>query len=245
MVESTSISSVPQKPQLDKYGYNSIARHVGLAIFICAPLFIGAGTLDWLWGWIYSVTTLLGWIGLSLVLVRENPELLNQRGKRTKQMGVGTKRWDWVILGIYSVLLLLTPFVAGLDFRYGWSAPVSPLVNVTGIIVLVFSFALLTWAMAVNRFFEGTVRIQQARGQHPITTGPYRYVRHPGYVAVILQFIAVPLATGGMTAWIPAVLGILLFVVRTALEDRTLRQELPGYEAFTKQTRYRLLPGVW
>lgn len=101
MVESTS--ALPQKPRLDKYGYNCIARHIGLAVFICVPLFLGAGTLDWGWGWIYSITTLLGWIGLSVVLARENPELLNQQGKRTRQIGQGTKRWDWIILGVYTL----------------------------------------------------------------------------------------------------------------------------------------------
>jgi protein-S-isoprenylcysteine O-methyltransferase Ste14 len=245
MAETTSASSVPPKTRLDKYGYNCIARHISLAVFVCVPLFIGAGRVDWQWGWIYSVTTLLGWSGLSLVLARENPELLNQRGKRTKQMGAGTKRWDWMILGIYSLLLLLTPFIAGLDYRYGWSAPTPVILNILGIILLVFSFVLLTWAMAVNRFFEGTVRIQQTRGQQTITSGPYHYVRHPGYVAVILQFIAVPLAVGSIAAWIPAMLGSLLFIMRTALEDRTLQQELSGYTAFTKQTRYRLIPGIW
>jgi protein-S-isoprenylcysteine O-methyltransferase Ste14 len=245
MAESTSTSAVPQKPRLDKYGYNSIARHIVMAIFISIPLFVGAGTLEWQWGRVYSITTLLGWIGLSLVLARANPELLNQRGKRTKQMGTGTKRWDWVILSVYSLLLLVTPFVAGLDYRYGWSAPMSVIVNVLGIVLLVLSFALLTWSMAVNRFFEGTVRIQQARGQQTITSGPYRYVRHPGYVAVIIQFIVIPLALGSTAAWIPAILGSLLFVMRTALEDRTLQHELPGYSEFTMQTRYRLIPGIW
>jgi protein-S-isoprenylcysteine O-methyltransferase Ste14 len=216
-----------------------------MAIFICAPLFLGAGTLDWAWGWIYSITTLLGWIGLSIVLARENPELLNQRGKRTQQIGVGTKQWDWIILSIYSILLLATPFVAGLDYRFGWSMPTSLIGNIIGIVVLVLSFALLTWAMAVNRFFEVTARIQQTRGQQAITSGPYRYVRHPGYVAVILQFIVIPLALGTLVAWIPALLGSLLFVLRSALEDRALQNELPGYGDFVKQTRYRLLPGVW
>lgn len=146
---------------------------------------------------------------------------------------------------VHPLLLIATPFVAGLDYRYGWSAPTSWVLNIVSIVVLVLSFVLLTWAMAVNRFFEGTVRIQQARGQQAITSGPYRYVRHPGYVAVILQFIVIPLALGTSAAWIPAILGCLLFVLRTALEDRTLQQELPGYADFTSQTRYRLLLGIW
>lgn len=236
---------LPQKAvKLDKYGYNAIARHVSLTFFTCAPLFIAAGTLDWFWGWVYSIVTLLGWVGLSVVLARENPELLNQRGKRTRAMA-GTKTWDWIILGIYALLLLAAPYVAGLDYRNGWTVAVSPVVNVTGILILVASFALLTWSMAVNRHFEGSVRIQENRDHHVISSGPYRYVRHPGYVAVILQFIALPLALGTWAAWIPSLAGVLLYVVRTALEDATLQHELPGYREFAQKTRYRLLPGIW
>jgi len=234
----------PTRVRLDKYGYNCIAKHIGMVIMVCAPLFLGAGTWDWSWGWLYSIVTLLGWIGLSAVLARYNPELLNERGKRRKSM-VNTKQWDWIILGIYAVLLVVAPFVAGLDYRYGWSAPLAPIVNVIGLLILIAGLALLTWAMAVNRFFEGTVRIQQSRGHQVVAAGPYRYVRHPGYVSVILQFIAIPLALGTWAALIPAGMGIVLYVIRTALEDRALMQELRGYTDFAKHTPFRLLPGVW
>ncbi|MCC7447448.1 MAG: isoprenylcysteine carboxylmethyltransferase family protein [Anaerolineae bacterium] len=244
MSHSMSTPVTPTRVQLDKYGYNCIARHIGMVMMICAPLFIGAGSWDWSWGWLYSSVMLIGWIALSVVLARYNPELLNARGKRAKSM-VNTKRWDWIILGIYTVLLLAAPFVAGLDYRYGWSAPPAPAVNVIGLLIQIAGLALLTWAMAVNRFFESTVRIQQNRGHQVMTTGPYRYVRHPGYVAVILQFIAIPLALGTWAALIPAGLGIVLYVIRTALEDRTLMQELPGYTDFAHRTPFRLLPGVW
>ncbi len=239
-----SQATLNQHVTLNKYGYNCIARHMSLVIFTCAPLFIGAGTLDWGWAWMYTLVTLIGWIGLSAVLARENPELLNERGKRTKSM-TGTKRWDWPILGIYAVILVVLPLVAGLDYRNMWSDPVSPVINVVGLALLAVGIALLTWAMMVNRFFEGTVRIQQSRGQQVTTTGPYQYVRHPGYVAVILQFIATPLALGTWVAWIPAGIGIVLFIVRTALEDRTLIAELPGYAEFTKNTKARLFPKLW
>ncbi len=241
-IMSTPITPAPTR--LDKYGYNCIAKHIGMVIMTCAPLFTGAGTWDWTWGWAYSIVTLIGWIGLSAVLARYNPELLNQRGKRAKSL-VNTKRWDWVVLGIYAVLLLVVPFVAGLDYRYGWSAPTSPIVNLLGLLILIACLALLTWAMMVNRFFEGTVRIQQNRGHQVTTTGPYRYVRHPGYVAVILQFIGTPLALGTWVALIPVILGVVLYIIRTALEDRTLMNELPGYTNFARHTPFRLLPGVW
>ncbi len=232
------------QPRLNKYGYNCIGKHIGMALCIGVPLFLGAGTLRWDWAWIFTAVTLVGWIVLSLVLARVNPELLNERGKRTKAL-VGTKRWDWVIMTVYAVLLLVTPFVAGLDYRSVWSSPTSDGIKVVGIAVLVISFIPLTWSMAVNRFFEATVRIQTNREQQVITSGPYRYIRHPGYVGVILQFIAIPLSLGTLVAWIPALLGVALYIFRTAMEDRTLQAELPGYKEYAQRVRYRLVPGIW
>ena len=104
---------------------------------------------------------------------------------------------------------------------------------------------LLTWSMAANAFFSQTVRIQKDRGHTVATGGPYRYVRHPGYAASILFQIATPLILGSVWAFIPCGLTVLLSVVRTALEDRTLLEELPGYAEYAQQTRYRLLPGIW
>jgi protein-S-isoprenylcysteine O-methyltransferase Ste14 len=135
--------------------------------------------------------------------------------------------------------------VAGLDHRYGWSAPGSPVVYIAGDLIVAGAFALLAWSMVVNRHFEGTVRIQEGRGHQVISSGPYRYVRHPGYAAVILTFMGTGLAVGSWAGLLVGALGSILFVVRTALEDRTLQAELPGYTEFARQTRYRLLPGVW
>jgi len=236
------MKSVVSKPKLNLYGYNCIGRHVGMVIFLCVPLFIGAGTWNWDWAWGYTILTAIGWLVLSAVLVRENPGLLNERGKRTRDL-TGTKAWDWQIMGIYAALLILLPLVAGLDYRYQWSAPTSVIFKVLGVVIYTFSFVPLTWSMVVNRFFSGTVRIQP---DHSVTAqGPYRYVRHPGYVGVILQFVAVPLTLGTLVAWIPALAGVILYFVRTSLEDRTLQAELPGYAEFARRTKYRLIPGVW
>jgi protein-S-isoprenylcysteine O-methyltransferase Ste14 len=176
--------------------------------------------------------------------MRMNPGLLNQRGKRVKEF-TGTKRWDWIILSIFGLLQLLTPFIAGLDYRYQWSSPPSGLINLIGAVVLIISFVILTWSMVTNRFFEATVRIQTSNGQHVISSGPYQYVRHPGYLGVVLSFFAIPLMLGTLAAWIPALAGVLLFVLRTWLEDRTLQQELPSYVEFTRKTKHRLIPGLW
>ncbi|MFN8419506.1 MAG: isoprenylcysteine carboxylmethyltransferase family protein [Anaerolineae bacterium] len=239
-------STSPENVSLNKYGYNAIARHTFTAIFTCLPLFLAAGTFSWNWAWVYSAATLIGWLALSAVLVIENPGLLNDRGKRTKDM-LGTKRWDWIILSIYSLLLFLTPIVAGLDYRNGWSdqSAASGVVNIIGILMQLLSFVPLTWAMAVNKSFQAMVQIKTDGAQPVTATGPYRLVRHPGYMGVILQFIALPLALTTWAAGIPALLGIVLFIIRTKLEDDALRSELPGYVEFAERTRYRLLPGLW
>jgi protein-S-isoprenylcysteine O-methyltransferase Ste14 len=238
-----SVTSSNQKVPLDKYGYNTIARNMSLVIITCLPLFLAAGTWSWDWAWIYTIASLLGWTALNVIVARENPALFNKRGRPTKEMTAGSKRWDLILLSIYSILLFVVPIVAGLDYRYAWSGEVSPIIKILGIVLLMLGFVPLTWAMAANTFFEPSVRIQD--GHQVADNGPYRYVRHPGYLGIILHFIAAPLAVGSWIALIPALTGAVIYVVRTAMEDQTLRRELPGYDDFARRTRYRLLPGVW
>lgn len=243
---TTTSSDISQKVSINKYGYNAIVRNTSMAIFTSLPLFVAAGTTDWTWAWIYSLTSLFGWTALNVMVARQNPGLLNERGKPTRQMTANSKRWDLVILSFYSLLLFVVPIVAGFDYRYGWSSgEPSPIVQIIGLMVFLFGFIPLTWAMAANKFFEPTVRIQTERGHSVTDTGPYRFVRHPSYVGIILHFITPAIVLGTWTALLPGLIGAGLFVVRTAMEDQTLREELPGYADFATRTRYRLLPGVW
>ncbi len=240
-----TIKNESPRPKVNIYGVNAIGKHIGQAIFTAVLLFLGAGSLDWAWGRVFAVVYTACWIGLSIALALGNPELLNQRGQRVKQATVGTKRWDLVLLAIYFAMILIQPLVAGLDWRNGWSAPVAPLVYVIGNTLMILGFVLLAWSMVANRYFDVTVRMQESRGQQVATGGPYRFVRHPGYAGVILQFLALPIAVGAWAALIPGAAGIAVFVIRTALEDRALHEELPGYAEYAQQTRYRLIPGVW
>lgn len=91
----------------------------------------------------------------------------------------------------------------------------------------------------------GTVRIQSERGHQVVSSGPYRFVRHPGYAGALWGFLAVPVWLDSAWAFLPALLLMGILVLRTALEDKTLQAELPGYKEFTQKTRYRLLPGIW
>lgn len=241
---STISQSTQPSTRLDRYGWNCIARHTFVGLFIPALVFLAAGTTDWPWGWVFAIVHFLCWGWMSLALARWNPELLNARGKRRKDL-TGTKTWDWVMLSLYGIIVLVQPIVAGLDFRYVWSTPVNTTVYILGNLLFIVSYGVLISAMVSNRNFEGTVRIQEQRGHQVASSGPYRYVRHPGYVGVILSMIALPVALGTWAAFIPGLIGVAVFFIRTALEDRTLQAELPGYTDFAQRTRYRLIPGVW
>ena len=216
---------------------------VGLTLaFQAAMLFLSSGRLDWLWAWVFLGLYLLG-IAVNAVLMMRyrGLETVAERGKAE-----GMKDWDKVVGGLWAVLYFIVILVvAGLDVRFGWTGPFSLALHIVGVAVFGAGFALFSWAMVSNAYFSTVVRIQEERGHAVCTTGPYRFVRHPGYSGAILQSLAVPLILGSWWALIAGVLAAMLMVVRTALEDRTLQEELEGYQDFTQQTRHRLVPGVW
>jgi protein-S-isoprenylcysteine O-methyltransferase Ste14 len=135
--------------------------------------------------------------------------------------------------------------VAGLDFRFGWTPPFALWRHLLGIVLLLISSVIVYWSMMVNTFFVSTVRIQNDRGHQVCDRGPYAVVRHPGYAGALLTYIALPLILGSWWAAIPAALSIIGFILRTYLEDQTLKQELAGYQAYADKVKYRLLPGIF
>jgi len=214
---------------------------VALALLLLA-LFGAAGRLDWIRGWIYVAEYLVGMASAWVVMRRVNPELIEARSTMRHP---GTKRFDKFILGVYIPMTLVQPAVAGLDaVRFGWSEMPEAALYI-GVILFAAGIAITTWALAVNPFAETTVRIQTERGHRVIGDGPYGFVRHPLYVGIILIHIAGGLILGSYWALAVAGFVIALFVVRTALEDRTLQSELPGYRDFASRTRWRLVPGLW
>ena len=214
---------------------------ISLPLMLVALVFLPAGRIDWRPGWIF-IAILIAAFGLSaLLLAWVNPMIYRARSR----FQPGTKTWDLILLAVMLPALVLEIPIATLDAgRMGWSA-VPPSVVVLGYLLLIGSVAVTTWAQAVNPFFEPGVRIQEERAQRVITSGPYRFVRHPGYVAAIAMFIAIPLALASWWALLPAAVAIVLLVIRTRLEDGLLRAELSGYADYARRTRYRLLPGVW
>jgi protein-S-isoprenylcysteine O-methyltransferase Ste14 len=222
----------------------AIARgFVSLAVTIIVMavlLFATAGTLSWPLGWWFILAFVLCVLVAMAIIWRANPELFTARSR----VQPGTKSWDYIFLILVVAGFILMPLVAGLDFRYGWSA-VPGWVVVLGYVLFVLSFAGQTWPQAVNRHFEPGVRIQQDRGQTVIDTGPYAIVRHPGYISGALLALSIPLMLASWWALVPALVATLALAIRTPLEERTLRAELPGYTEYTQRVRYRWVPGVW
>jgi len=170
------------------------------------------------------------------------PEVIVERGQSRKE---DIKGWDKVVSALIAVPALGVPIVAGLDERLGWSPQLTLAVHLIGLVFIALGQGLFTWGMVSNKFFSTVVRIQEERDHTVASGGPYRYVRHPGYVGYIVALFATALALGSLWALIPAGLTMCLFVVRTALEDRTLREELTGYAEYAQRVRHRLVPGVW
>lgn len=209
--------------------------------FQAAILFLSSWNLAWWEAWAYVASYLAMVMGLGIFLLRYNPQTIAERAENE-----GMKAWDKVVGGLFAIMYFVgILLVAGLDERFQWSPPLPLALQVVAMAVFVLGLALFGWAMVANAFFSKGVRVQEERGHAVCTTGPYRFARHPGYVGAILQTLALPFFLGSLWALIPAGLAVLFLIVRTALEDRTLHEELPGYAAYAQQVPYRLLPGVW
>jgi protein-S-isoprenylcysteine O-methyltransferase Ste14 len=206
-------------------------------------LFLPAGTVSWLWGWVFLAVLVAVMVAHPLVMVPANPEVLVEREKGLWNEGV--KPWDKWITTAAGGLMPLPWIVAGLDLRFQLSAPLPLALHLGGLLVTVLGYVLFLWAMASNAFFAQGVRIQAERGHAVAAGGPYRVVRHPGYAGTILTQLAVPFLLGSLWGLIPAALSAALFVVRTGLEDKTLMAELLGYPEYARHTPNRLVPGVW
>jgi protein-S-isoprenylcysteine O-methyltransferase Ste14 len=215
------------------------AIQVGSMLLVfAASLFISAGRLGWVAAWAY--------LGLYVGMIAANAlfmdrELVVERAR----VGEGTKDWDRVLGSL--ALLAVTPgalIVSGLDERLGWSQTGLG-VQIAAAAFVALGHGLTVWAMAANRYFSATVRIQEERAHAAISGGPYRFVRHPGYLAYTIAGLATPLMLDSLWGLLPSLLGLCAILARTSLEDRTLRAELPGYADYARRVHYRLLPGIW
>ena len=208
-----------------------------------AMLFLSSWRLDWVMAWVYVGTFTVVLAAMIIYQEVNNPELVEERSEFKPREGVQT--WDVILSAVVRVSLLASYVVAGLDMRFGWKPEIPPAVQIAAFGLGLLGAGLLVWAMAANRYAAVYARIQQERGHAVATTGPYRFVRHPFYVGTIAFSLTIPLALGSPWALISGGLAALLFIVKTAAEDRMLREGLAGYREYAGRVRYRLLPGVW
>jgi protein-S-isoprenylcysteine O-methyltransferase Ste14 len=208
---------------------------------MAVALFWSAGRLDWWAAWAAIGVWVAFYVAMDILLLRYNPNLMLERLAPPK----GAKTWDRAIMSIFRLTTLARYILAGLDQRYGWTGGFPLAAQIIALGVCLLSYALLAWAMASNTFFSQIVRIQSDRGHAVATHGPYRYVRHPGYVGMLVFEFAMSTLLASWWALLASGFCAILLILRTALEDRTLQAELPGYAAYARQVRYRLVPGIW
>jgi len=213
---------------------------VAAMVVVVGLVFLLARRLGWTLGWIY-VGMVVATLTINLAcLLRWNPELIRRRMRVSKF----TKTWDKVWAVLFGLAMIAIYVAAVLEARARVSSPPGAL-WLLGLAIFVPGWALAIWSMVVNPFFEKTVRIQTDHGHRVIDTGPYAYMRHPGYVGFAGWMLSTPLLLASTWAFIPALISVVLLVIRTALEDRTLHEELPGYAEYASRVRFRLIPGVW
>jgi protein-S-isoprenylcysteine O-methyltransferase Ste14 len=215
-------------------------------VYLVIPLVLLVSGWDLIWwqAWVYSAIIIAAGIGMRVWSGRRHPGLLAERANFGKAKDV--KPWDKVLAPLMSVSTAYPLYiVAGLDHRFDWS-PVFPLwLNIIGIFFCMAGYSFAGWALVENRFFSSTVRIQVERGHAVCDSGPYRIIRHPGYAGNLLPLAGIVMALGSVWTIIPAALALMIAVTRTELEDRTLQEELPGYQEYAQRVRYRLIPWIY
>jgi protein-S-isoprenylcysteine O-methyltransferase Ste14 len=194
--------------------------------------------------WVYSVLSVVLMLGSRVLMARKHPDLVAERASYRDAEDI--KAWDKKLVPwIAQIGPLVILIAAGLDKRFGWSPSLPIWVSLAALLVAILGYLFSIWALVENRYFSSVVRIQTERGHTVCDTGPYKIVRHPGYAGGLVWYLMTPVILGSLWAYIPTVIVIALTVLRTSLEDKTLQAELPGYVEYTKQTCYRLIPGIW
>jgi len=214
-------------------------------LVVVAPFLPLLISQQWGWwqAWVYAVVTIAAFVVSRALAGRRNPELLAERSRFMQQED--TQPWDRVLAPLAGLGGASIPLVAGLDARLGPPAGFSLAAELTALALLIGGYLLASYALTENAYFSGMVRIQTDRGQQVVSSGPYRWVRHPGYAGALLAYLATPFLLDSPWALLPALLLTVVLVIRTRLEDRILHAELPGYAAYAQRVRYRLAPGIW
>jgi protein-S-isoprenylcysteine O-methyltransferase Ste14 len=221
-----------------------VLRLIFLIVFLLTVLLLSAGRFDWWEAWAYVGQGAFVIILSRVVLIVRNPDTAMERAEAGQKPDV--KSWDKILSPLTAAYLpIISCIIAGLDERYSWTPDLPDHIQVIALVIIFLGSMLGTWAMLENQFFSSHVRIQTERGHSVVSSGPYRFVRHPGYAGAIVGWVVSPVFFSSYWVVIPAVLAIFAGVLRTSLEDRTLQEELPGYREYVSKVRYRLIPGIW
>jgi len=210
-------------------------------IVMALELILGSGRINWLWAWVFLGISLLSVAINAVFMMRTSPETVAERGKPKE-----VKDWDKLVGGLWLMgQYFLVPLLAALDFRFGWTGVLGVGWHALGALIYAAGLGLTGWSMITNTYFSTAVRIQSDRGQVVCRSGPYAYVRHPGYVGFFFQALSTPLLLGSLWALLFAIPAGILMFIRTYFEDRMLQAELVGYREYSQEVRYKLFPGVW
>jgi protein-S-isoprenylcysteine O-methyltransferase Ste14 len=240
MEESQTVEQGSRSPTLRRGLARWVVKQIVFVLILAAALFLPAGEAAGGRAWLYLTLVAAIQVLTALGLMPRSPELLVERS----QLKEGVKTWDILLAVLMGYSTVFMALAAGLESR---RTPPPGIDTVAWAAVLVAAAGTLftLWAMMSNPFFSGIVRIQKERGHTVASAGPYRYVRHPGYVGMLVFTLASPLILGSWWALAVALLTVVVTIVRTALEDRTLQAELEGYAEYAQRVRYRLVPGLW
>jgi protein-S-isoprenylcysteine O-methyltransferase Ste14 len=215
-----------------------IVNVVIVFLFQGVVLFIASGTLYWNWAWFFIFVQIAVLLINYAILPKE---VIEERGREKKNI----KKWDKILIGLSIIPTIGIYFLSGLDYRLSWSPDFHFGIHIVSLAILLLASMLFTWSMVSNKFFSTVVRIQKERGHTLVAEGPYKYVRHPGYLGYILMIITTPVALGSIYALLMSFLVMIIFIIRTAMEDKTLLDELEDYKNYSQKVKYKLIPFVW
>lgn len=228
-----------QKGKVEKVEGKLLLRSISFMVLITATTFILAGRLDYWQGWIYIGLNIF-FLLLSYFLL--SPELIQERLKPQECMKTWDKIYYIVSVPVFFAFLIISVLDGG---RFGWEPRIPIFAVIIAALVYIIGQIIISWAKKENQFFSSVVRVQKDRDQTVCKGGPYRFFRHPGYLGGLIYTIVTPLLLGSFWGLIPAVIAVVLLLIRTYLEDKTLQAELDGYKDYTNEVRYRILPGIW
>ena len=229
-----------KEPNRNGIGKRMVTGILGLALFISA-WFTVAGRVTWWQGWAFILTFIIYVSILVWRLSKVDPELMQERNRPAQD----AEAWDRILMGVYSVTLILLLVVSALDGgRYLWSL-VPLVVQLIGWVLLIIAGTIVWHVMMINAYLSSWARIQDDRGQVVVQKGMYRHIRHPMYLGIILGILGIPLVLNSWWALFPSVVIGVMFVYRTYKEDQMLMGGLDGYTEYMEKVKYRLLPGIW